>query len=708
MTVTSDVQDTTYITDGSTVDFPIPFYFLDPRHVAVDKIGTNGSIDPLVLGTDFTVSGAGNANGGLLHTLSTVPHGFTLHAYRLVPVTQESEYLQNDPFPSKTTELALDKLTMIAQQNSAAVKNSIRYPLTEYSKDGTLPPPGDRALKVLGFDAIGGQTLLPLPASIGAGDLRNEFWKDGTDYTAGTSTFVTLSRQYLTKANIGTVMMGGIGQAPDTYRINGLRLEFLDDNGELTAIPEFVNKIWCVGGTTLSLNAPALESVNDAMLAPGSKVDNRAQLQLAVRDFPMLSGSYQDDTSAVEDALNLALETGRPIEFPFDRDVYITRPIDLMPKSANSTWTGIVGIHTSRANGILLRGQGGRAIKAAPNFSGGDYMLRFIYDGVNNWIAPQWSALEDLILDGSGIVSKGLISNYCMNVQLRRIRATGVSTAFKWIGYGVAAIDRCTAFADVCVDVTEGGGDSWITKCDFYPTSRGVLVGPSGGNLTVDSSVFTRQDADFPLGATPIAVASTLSASELRDVRVRNCEFSGMQFGVSLAGTVADSVKRIVIEGCHTTPSAGGALWSGALAHLENTREATIRGNFIGFPGNRTVASPAVPGIGLIGCNNVSMSDNQYSYLNASALVATNCVGLTHVGNRVNNAAMTDGTGTAIYLENVTDSLIDSNLGQKTEATAGSTFISEIGSSTRNKGSNLVSGFTTYASLAPGSTSSYT
>ncbi|MCO1462052.1 hypothetical protein L0Y93_10650 [Burkholderia multivorans] len=270
MTVTSSIQDVTYATDGVSTYFNIPFYFLRETDIVADKIDANGGLARLSYGTDFNVSGAGDVNGGTLTTLSVFARGSTLHIYRIVPVTQETEYQQNDAFPAKTAERALDKLTMIAQQHGGAIVNSIRFPISEYGRDGVLPSAPQRSMTVLGFDANGNLTMLPMPASVGAGDLRNESWTDVVDYQAGISTSVQLSRTYGTKANLGTVVMAGVAQDPNSYRLAGNTLEFLDESGALAAIPEGVNRIWCVGGTTLALNQPAQYSVGDESLAWGA------------------------------------------------------------------------------------------------------------------------------------------------------------------------------------------------------------------------------------------------------------------------------------------------------------------------------------------------------------------------------------------------------------------------------------------------------
>ncbi|WP_186269822.1 hypothetical protein [Burkholderia gladioli] len=155
MTVASAVYDVTHDTDGATVDFPIPFYFLSNAHIVANLIAVDGTLTPLVYGTDFDLAGAGDPDGGTLTTLVIEAAGFKLHIFRSVPVTQETQYQQNDAFPAKTTEKALDKLTMIAQQNTASVGRALQVPLSDITSNTTLPKAIDRANKAAAFNDSG-------------------------------------------------------------------------------------------------------------------------------------------------------------------------------------------------------------------------------------------------------------------------------------------------------------------------------------------------------------------------------------------------------------------------------------------------------------------------------------------------------------------------------------------------------------------------
>ncbi len=162
MTVASDVQDVTYATDGSTVGFTIPFYFLADAHIGASLIAADGTLTELFLGSDFSIAGAGNPDGGTLTTLTVRPAGFKLHIFRSVPVTQETQYQQNDAFPAKTTEKALDKLTMIDQQHAASIGRALQVPMSDIAPNTLLPKAAARANKALGFDNAGNPFAIEL------------------------------------------------------------------------------------------------------------------------------------------------------------------------------------------------------------------------------------------------------------------------------------------------------------------------------------------------------------------------------------------------------------------------------------------------------------------------------------------------------------------------------------------------------------------
>lgn len=224
----------------------------------------------------------------------------TVNASMLNQTHEGEEVIQEPSTVSSTSQSAEngpDALTMIAQQINGDFTRYVRYREDE-SIDGELPPSLQRANTVYGFADNGMPALLPVPAAVGAGDLRTERWTNGVDFVAGSTTTVTLSRAYISKANLGTVVMQGVPQDPASYDIiGGNVLQFA------AIIPVGVSTIWCVGGTTLSLNTPATQSVGDSKIAPGSKLMSRVLDIVSVRDYGCKLTGIDDDTSALLAAL---------------------------------------------------------------------------------------------------------------------------------------------------------------------------------------------------------------------------------------------------------------------------------------------------------------------------------------------------------------------------------------------------------------------
>lgn len=155
-TTTSKIQYT--LTTGAQA-LAVPFYFLDNAHIKAVTVATETlpSIT-LVLGTDYTLIGAGNPAGGTLTTIATIGNGLAAGSKivikRNVPITQPTSYSPNDAFPAKVHEAALDRGIMLAQQIDEQADRAIRLPEDE-SGNVVLPPASERANKVTGFDSTG-------------------------------------------------------------------------------------------------------------------------------------------------------------------------------------------------------------------------------------------------------------------------------------------------------------------------------------------------------------------------------------------------------------------------------------------------------------------------------------------------------------------------------------------------------------------------
>jgi len=157
MTVQSQTSRADYTGNGTTTAFTVPFYFLDNSHVQVIRtVIATGVATTLVLGTDYTLTGAGVSSGGTVTTTSAPTSAQKLSVLRNVPLTQLIHYVENDPFPAASHEKALDQLTMEVQQVNETLARSIKLSSTNTmtSTEFTVPA-ATRANKVLGFDSTG-------------------------------------------------------------------------------------------------------------------------------------------------------------------------------------------------------------------------------------------------------------------------------------------------------------------------------------------------------------------------------------------------------------------------------------------------------------------------------------------------------------------------------------------------------------------------
>ena len=156
MTVSSSTSRVSYAGNGTTTVFAVPFYFLANNQLSVSLWSSAGVETVQVLGTNYSVAGAGVLTGGTI-TMTVAPaSGTSLVITRAVPLTQETDLQPNDRLPAETLEQSIDKLTMITQQNAENANRAIRSPLSDpTSIDMRLPTAANRLRKVLGFDSTG-------------------------------------------------------------------------------------------------------------------------------------------------------------------------------------------------------------------------------------------------------------------------------------------------------------------------------------------------------------------------------------------------------------------------------------------------------------------------------------------------------------------------------------------------------------------------
>ena len=169
MTVTTTTIKNSYSGNGSTTAFAYTFPINSTSEITVIERSSTGAETVKSEGsgsTNYSISDNG-ASGGTVTMVTAPASGTTLVLLRNTALTQETDYVANDPFPAETHEDALDKALMQAQELQEELDRSFKVSRTntittsEFTESAT-----DRASKALGFDSDGNLTTIAdfLPA----------------------------------------------------------------------------------------------------------------------------------------------------------------------------------------------------------------------------------------------------------------------------------------------------------------------------------------------------------------------------------------------------------------------------------------------------------------------------------------------------------------------------------------------------------------
>lgn len=173
MAVQTETSRVIYAGNNSTVTpYPVPFKFFSDADLKLSVLTSGGATSLLVLGTDYTVTGAGSDLGGDIVTTAAIPSTSTVTIAREIPATQLYEFEEADRFPARSFEDGLDKVTMLAQQQGRNVEDSFRaipaqgpidpLQLAPNSIIGTQPTTNQLRL----FSGAQLQALLNLPGTV--------------------------------------------------------------------------------------------------------------------------------------------------------------------------------------------------------------------------------------------------------------------------------------------------------------------------------------------------------------------------------------------------------------------------------------------------------------------------------------------------------------------------------------------------------------
>ena len=159
MTIDTATREVSYVMDGATLLFAIPFRWLDNSWITITRRTGTAAAVTLVSGVDYTLAGVRETTGSV-----TLVSGGTLNDILLItraaPITQATVFRNRGAYDASNLEDALDKLTVLVGQvfdaAADAADRELRVPAGETVPN--LPAAVDRASKFLYFDADGNPT----------------------------------------------------------------------------------------------------------------------------------------------------------------------------------------------------------------------------------------------------------------------------------------------------------------------------------------------------------------------------------------------------------------------------------------------------------------------------------------------------------------------------------------------------------------------
>jgi hypothetical protein len=182
MTVSTTINKVSASGDGTTHIFSYTFKIFADTDLQVVVRDSSGVETTQVLNTDYVVTGANSDSGGTVlfkfntgntsdSNYATTEHrpqsGETVTITRIVPLTQVTDYVANDPFPADAHETALDRLTFIVQQIQEEVDRCIKAsPTNTINSTAFSIGAVARADRLFGFDSAGELTVSTAAADV--------------------------------------------------------------------------------------------------------------------------------------------------------------------------------------------------------------------------------------------------------------------------------------------------------------------------------------------------------------------------------------------------------------------------------------------------------------------------------------------------------------------------------------------------------------
>lgn len=124
MTVSAGAGVVSYIGNGTTKSFAVPYKFFDEEL----EVYKNKTFETFVKNVDYTISGSGEDDGGSIEFSAAPAAGTVITIVRSVVLNQLVRFIEGENFPAADYEYSLDHIVMALQELSQKYARCLQMP----------------------------------------------------------------------------------------------------------------------------------------------------------------------------------------------------------------------------------------------------------------------------------------------------------------------------------------------------------------------------------------------------------------------------------------------------------------------------------------------------------------------------------------------------------------------------------------------------
>ena len=356
MTVSTTTTKNSAAGNGSTTAFTYSFVITAASELKVYiRTDSSGAEALKTDGTHYNVAGVGAASGGTVtFTSGNIPaSGETVVLLRDTPLTQATDYVENDPFPAAAHEDALDKLTHQVQELQEEVDRSLKASktVTDLTTPEFKDPAATRAGKFLAFDGDGDELTVtdgPLADAVVSSPAdAHVLLYDGTDTrweNKAVSGDISITSAGVTSIASGVIVNADVNASAaiadsklatisTADKVSGaaVQVDGATDGTSIT-VADATKLLVDDGGTTKYVNASQINSYVSASVAADDIGTGDA-----AASFQTSSGSVTIDSQASTTTVDG--HTGVTVQSSNSGDILLDRAADVVLDSAGNDIT---------------------------------------------------------------------------------------------------------------------------------------------------------------------------------------------------------------------------------------------------------------------------------------------------------------------------------------------------------------------------------